>query len=105
MIELWQTEWCPSSRRVRQRLTELGLDCLIRQVPVEQEDRIALQRAVGCLTIPALKADGETIVGEEQILLWLDRNFPEPEGAAEHREKAEKALRRLIDEQLQKEAV
>ena len=24
-LELWQTEWCPSSHRVRQRLTELGL--------------------------------------------------------------------------------
>jgi hypothetical protein len=22
MLELWQTEWCPASRRIRQRLTE-----------------------------------------------------------------------------------
>ena len=22
-LELWQTEWCPASHRVRQRLTEL----------------------------------------------------------------------------------
>lgn len=28
MLELWQTEWCPASRRVRQRLTELGVDYL-----------------------------------------------------------------------------
>ena len=26
MLELWQTEWCPASRRVRERLTELGVD-------------------------------------------------------------------------------
>ena len=26
MLELFQTEWCPGSRRIRQRLTELGLD-------------------------------------------------------------------------------
>ena len=26
MMELWQTEWCPASRRVRQRLTELDVD-------------------------------------------------------------------------------
>ena len=26
MPELYQTEWCPASRRVRERLTELGLD-------------------------------------------------------------------------------
>jgi len=105
MIELWQTEWCPSSHRVRERLTELGIDCVIRQVPVRQEERVALERAAGCTTIPVLIADGgETIVGEEQILLWLDDQFAEPESAAEHRAKAEKALRRLIDEQLEKEA-
>jgi len=34
MLELFQTEWCPASRRVRQRLTELGLDYVNRQVPV-----------------------------------------------------------------------
>jgi hypothetical protein len=28
MLELFQTEWCPGSRRIRQRLTELGLDYL-----------------------------------------------------------------------------
>jgi hypothetical protein len=34
MLELYQTEWCPASRRVRERLTELGLDYLVHQVPV-----------------------------------------------------------------------
>ena len=33
-LELWQTEWCPASHRVRQRLTELGLSYLARPVPV-----------------------------------------------------------------------
>jgi hypothetical protein len=33
MLELYQTEWCPASRRVRERLTELGLDDLVHQVP------------------------------------------------------------------------
>ena len=30
MLELWQTEWCPASQRVPQRLTELGLPLLAR---------------------------------------------------------------------------
>jgi uncharacterized protein (DUF302 family) len=30
MYELWQTEWCPASRRVRQRQTELGIDYVSR---------------------------------------------------------------------------
>jgi glutaredoxin len=34
MLELWQTEWCPASRRVRERLTELGVDYVTRQVSV-----------------------------------------------------------------------
>jgi len=29
MLELYQTEWCPASRRVRERLTELSLDYLV----------------------------------------------------------------------------
>ena len=43
MYELWQTEWCPASRRVRQRLTELGIDYLAHQVPVEKVDRVLLR--------------------------------------------------------------
>lgn len=105
MIELWQAEWCPSSRSVRARLTELGVDYVVRQVPVDKDERMALEQAAGCRTIPTLKLiGGESIVGEEPILAWLDENFDEPAGAEQHREKAAKALRRLIDEQLQKEA-
>jgi len=36
MYELWQTDWCPASRQVRQRLTELGID-YARQVPVDKD--------------------------------------------------------------------
>ena len=73
MLELWQTEWCPASRRIRQRLTELGIDYLIHQVPVEKEQRVALRRATGTETIPALVFDnGEIALGEESILRLLD---------------------------------
>jgi glutathione S-transferase len=66
ILELYQTEWCPASRRVRERLTELGLDYLVHQVPVEREERTALLEATGADTIPALLLeDGGTVVGEE----------------------------------------
>jgi hypothetical protein len=39
MLELFETEWCQSSSRVRERLTELGPDYVNRQVPVEREER------------------------------------------------------------------
>jgi glutathione S-transferase len=100
MLEFWQTEWCPASRRVRQRLTELGVDYLIRQVPVEKEQRQALERATGSATIPALVfANGEVAVGEEAILRLLDTALPEPAGADAHRQKAAKARRRYLKEE------
>jgi hypothetical protein len=39
-LEVWQTEWCPASQRVRPRLTEFGLTYTIHQVPVRAQDRV-----------------------------------------------------------------
>jgi len=98
--ELWQTEWCPASRRVRQRLTELGVDYLVRQVPVEKNDRVVLRDRTGTDTIPVLVApDGEIVVDEAAILAHLDRHEPEPKAALAHRLKAEKARRRYLEEE------
>src|SRR5205085_242499 len=37
-MELYQAAWCPHAHKVRQRLTELGLDFTARQVPAEPDD-------------------------------------------------------------------
>ena len=42
MITLYQAEWCPHSHRVRQRLSELGLDFVARQVQVDPDNRTEL---------------------------------------------------------------
>lgn len=98
--ELWQTEWCPASRRVRQRMTELGIDYLIRQVPVDKAERIVLRERTGTDTIPALVTlDGEVVVEEASILAHLDRQEREPTSALAHRQKAEKARRRYLEEE------
>ena len=100
MLELWQTEWCPASRRLRQRLTELGVEYLIRQVPVEREQRHTLRAVTGTDTIPALTLeDGTVLVGEETIAGWLDANVAEPAEAEAHRVKAAKARRRYLEEE------
>jgi glutathione S-transferase len=100
MYELWQTEWCPASRRVRQRLTELGIDYLIRQVPVEKDERVLVRRRTGTQTIPVLVAAGERpLVGEEAILAHLDSHEPVTAEARAHRLKAEKARRRYLEEE------
>ena len=88
-IELYQAEWCPHSHRVRQRLTELGLDFVAHQVPVDPAERAELERATGRRSIPALVLDdGSVFGGDDEILAALDRRFVEPAGAARHREKA-----------------
>ena len=100
MLELWQTEWCPASRRVRQRLTELGIDYLIRQVPVDKEQRDALSGATGTRTIPVLVfGNGEIAVGEHDILQSLRGAAAEPAEAEAHRDKAKKARRRYLEEE------
>ena len=100
MLELYQTEWCPASRRVRERLTELGLDYVVHQVPVEREARTALLAATKAATIPALLLeDGEAVVGEEAIESYLDEHFDEPAEAEAHRAKAAKARRRYLKEE------
>jgi glutaredoxin 3 len=100
MLELFQTEWCPASRRVRQRLTELGLDYVTHQVPVEREARTALRIALGVDSIPSLSLeDGTAIVGEETIFAYLDEQFEEPREADAHRRKAAAMRRRYLKEE------
>ncbi len=96
-VELWQTEWCPASHRVRQRLTELGLAHLTHQVPVPREARTELQAATGTTEIPVLIVGGETVVGEQAILTYLSEHFIEPPDAAEHRAKAAKAKQKELE--------
>jgi glutathione S-transferase len=100
MVELWQTEWCPASRRVRQRLTELGIDFIARQVPVERENRFLLRERTGSDSIPVLvTTDGEVIVGEEAITDYLGTCVPASPEARAHHLKAEKARRRYLQEE------
>ena len=101
MLELWQTKWCPASRRIRQRLTELGVDYLARQGPVEREARV-LRHATGTSTIPALVLeDGTSLIGEEAILDFLHEHIAEPAEAGAQRRKAAKARRRYLEEECQ----
>ena len=87
-LELWQAEWCPSSHRVRQRFTELGLIFTAHQVPVRQEARLELMNQTGRDTIPVLRASGEIIAGSNAIVEYLDDHYPEPASAADHQARA-----------------
>ena len=66
MLELYQAEWCPFSSAVRQRLTELGVDFVAKQVAPWPEDRD------GGHEIPLLVTeDGERFEGSEAVFAYL----------------------------------
>jgi len=86
MLTLWQTEWCRSSQCVRQRLTEYGIDVLLRQVPAIPDERLELELRTGSTSVPVLEADnGCVLVGVENILAWLEEHYEPSYDAAEHR--------------------
>jgi glutathione S-transferase len=100
VIELYQAEWCPASRCVRQRLTELGIDYVNRQVPVDRGERSTLVAATGVDSIPVLVLeDRRAVVGAENILAYLGEHYVEPATAAAHTEKAVKVRRRYLEEE------
>jgi glutathione S-transferase len=87
-VELHQAEWCPHSHKVRQRLTELGLDFRARQVAADPNERERLRQRAGTSEIPVLVPDdGAPVCGEDDILEYLSR-FDESPDAGAHREKA-----------------
>ena len=87
-MELYQAEWCPHSHRVRQRLTELGLDFVAHQVPAEPGDRERMRHAVGDDSIPVLVDDEHVVHGDDDILAYLDERYEERPDASIHRAKA-----------------
>jgi glutathione S-transferase len=100
VLQLFQTEWCPASHRVRERLTELGLDYVIRQVPADKRNRTDLVAATRTDTVPVLVTDDGTILdGEDHILAFLGEHYLVPRGARMHRARAEKSRRRYLEEE------
>jgi glutathione S-transferase len=96
-MELYQAEWCPHSHRIRQRLTELGLDYTTRQVPADPDDRHELERVAGTNEIPVLVLeDGFPVCGDDEIIEYLDR-YPEREDADEHRAKAHEEVKDFFE--------
>jgi glutaredoxin 3 len=96
-VELYQAEWCPHSHKVRQKLTELGIDFWARQVPAEPDQREEMKRTVGTDEIPVLVTDdGEPLCGEDEILEHLSRFERRPD-AEVHREKAREEVRTFAE--------
>jgi glutathione S-transferase len=96
VLTLYQTEWCPYSHVVRQRLTELGINYLAKQVPAERDDRAEQRRATGADRVPILiPHEGPPVEGAEEILRYLCERFEEPPDAELHRAKAQEHVPRF----------
>ena len=81
VLTLYQAEWCPYSSAVRQRLTELGIDFIAKQVAPRQEDREG-QHEIPLLT----NGDGERFEGTEAVFEFLESLAP---GEWEHEHRAQ----------------
>ncbi len=85
-MKLYQAEWCPFSHRVRAKLTELGIDYELINVPASTQKREELEEVVGTKSIPVL-VDGERIITDsgEAISYLEQKNATDPEELRVHR--------------------
>jgi glutaredoxin 3 len=91
VLQLYQAEWCPYSHRVRERLTELNLDFVARQVEPKRDQRAAMREAVGSDAIPVLLTEeNEAIVGDDDILEFLDRRYGRGAWATGHQDQEQR---------------
>jgi glutathione S-transferase len=87
-LQLFQAEWCPFSHRVRTRLTELGVDVILRQVAADRKGRTAMAEAAGgAIGIPTLVTPDGAVSGADEIIAWLDARHEERPDADRHRAK------------------
>jgi predicted GNAT family acetyltransferase/glutaredoxin len=86
LVTLYQAEWCPFSAAVREVLTELGIDAVMRQVEPWPEQREHLRGVAGTDQIPVLQAeDGQIFRGTREIFAHLQTREPWQFAAAHRR--------------------
>ena len=75
LLELYQFEGCPFCGKVRQKMTELGLDFIARQV--DKQDRSRVKKVSGQTNVPVLvDANTDTVMPEsDDILGYLEKHY------------------------------
>jgi glutaredoxin len=93
VLTVYQAEWCPYSSAVRQRLTELGIDFVAKQVAPRQEDRKDQHE------IPLVVTNrGERFEGTDEVFAYLatlDQGESEREHRAQYRAHREDRAREV----------
>lgn len=75
LLELYQFEGCPFCGKVRQKMTELGLDFIARQV--DPNDRTRVKEVSGQEGVPVLKdPNTDTVMPEsDDIVEYLEEHY------------------------------
>ena len=85
-MKLYQAEWCPFSHRVRAKLTELGIDYEVVNVPASTKKREELEEVAGTRAIPVLVDEGRVISDSDEAISYLEQNYgTDPEALELHR--------------------
>ena len=73
MFELFQLESSPECGRVRQKLSEMMIDFVVRQVSPDPAQRTLLQRATGQSDVPVLldPERGIVVTEADDIIAYL----------------------------------
>ncbi len=78
MLELYQKEGCPYCHKVRQKMTELDLDYICRNVPDDDSKKAALLTKLGGMVqVPfLLDTDNDVAMYEsDDIIKYLEKNY------------------------------
>lgn len=71
MLELYQFEECEYSAQVRHKMSDWGIDCILRNVSKDKSKRERLRRISGHIETPTLvdSSCGVVIAGDEKQII------------------------------------
>lgn len=71
MLELYQFEECEYSAQVRHKMSEWGIDCILRNVSKDKSERERLKRLSGHSVTPTLvdSSCGVIIAGDDKKII------------------------------------
>ncbi|MBC5793412.1 MAG: glutathione S-transferase N-terminal domain-containing protein [Nanohaloarchaea archaeon] len=75
MLEVYQFEGCPFCSKVRQKMTDLGIDFIARAV--DPDDRSRVEEVSGQTNVPVLVDPNEDVVMPESddIVEYLEEHY------------------------------
>jgi len=76
LITLYQAEWCPYCKNVREKLSDLGRDYFVVNVPDEKAQRDRLFKRSGQRGVPTL-VQGDVVIADddEAINAYLETHY------------------------------